>query len=397
MPTNIDSVRKFLNNIRSIGFWNRLFAWRSIKDQLVDATADLERLLTNSANMEERIARADASLKAEQEAGNRLANKNDLLSQKNDQLTAELASTRNILVQLQTDEEGRRKGQVEQLATLKQIQEKIQEDREQEINARHSAEIAKFEKMKQTWIDHQESVKQSMKTLCNKHTIEYIDKVPFKGEPDNTIAICGEFIVFDAKSPRGDDLTNFPIYLKEQSEKARKYANEENVKKWIFFVVPTNTLEALKTSIFHLADYQVFVVTIDALEPIILSLKKVEEYEFADQLNPEDRESICRVLGKFAHLSKRRIQIDTYFINQFMELAYKCENDLPPDILERAIEFEKAEKLNPPQEKRAKTISLGELEKSITKVRNDAGNKGISVDDIKLTAGLNEVPLYKIE
>jgi hypothetical protein len=188
--------------------------------------------------------------------------------------------------------------------------------------------------------------------------------------------------------------SNFPIYIKDQAEKAKKYANQENIKKWIFFVVPANTLEVIKTFVYHLADYQAFVVTIDALEPILLSLKKVEEYEFADQLSPEERENICRILGKFAHLSKRRIQVDTFFINQFMELAYKCESDLPPDVLEKAIEFERAEKLNPPMEKRAKAIPMAELEKSLTKIQNDAGNKGISLEHGSLTDGLNGVPLY---
>jgi hypothetical protein len=75
-------------------------------------------------------------------------------------------------------------------------------------------------------------------------------------------------------------------------------------------------------------------------------------------MNPEDRENICRVLGRFAHLSKRRIQIDTYFINQFMELAYKSESDLPPDILEKVMEFEKAEKLNPPQQIQVYLINI---------------------------------------
>ncbi len=160
-------------------------------------------------------------------------------------------------------------------------------------------------------------------------------------------------------------------------------------------MVPANTLEILGTFVYPLADYQVFVITIDALEPILLSLRKIEEYDFADQMNPEDRENICRVLGKFAHLSKRRIQIDTYFINQFMELAYKAESELPPDILEKVVEFEKAEKLNPPQEKRAKAINLKELEKNTQKLRDDASTKGILIEDGKISTGLNELPLYK--
>jgi hypothetical protein len=282
----------------------------------------------------------------------------------------------------------------EQMATLKQYQQGIQAARESEQQARHEAELDRLNKLKDTWINHQEQVKQVMKNLCSRHTIDYVDKVSFKGEPDNTVSICGEFIIFDAKSPKGEDLSNFPTYIKEQAERARKYANEENVKKWIFFVVPMNTVEVLKNFVYHLADYQVFIVTVDAIEPVLLSLRKVEEYEFADQLSPEERENICRILGKFAHLSKRRIQVDTYFINQFMELAYKCESDLPSDVLEKTIEFERAEKLNPPQEKRAKAISMDELEKARVKIKNDAGNKGISLEDSRITDGLNGVPLY---
>jgi hypothetical protein len=74
---------------------------------------------------------------------------------------------------------------------------------------------------------------------------------------------------------------------------------------------------------FRLSDYTVFVIPIDALEPIILALQKIEAYEFAEKLSPEDRDNICRVIGKFVHLSKRRIQIDGFFAKQFFELLYR--------------------------------------------------------------------------
>jgi hypothetical protein len=351
----MDHLRRLLENIRTIGIWDRVFGWRRIRDQLIDATTDL-----------------------------------GLLTQKNDFLTGEVK-------RFQSDEDRRQQEFGRQMSTLKQYQDRIQADRDEEVKSRHDAEIERLKKMKDTWVLHQDSVRQSMKTLCSRHTIEYIDKPPFKGDPDNTVSISGEYIIFDAKSPRGEDLSNFPAYIREQAEKARKYASEESVRKWIFFVVPMNTLGVLKTFVHHLADYRVFVITVDALEPILLSLQKIEEYEFAEQLSPEDRENICRILGKFAHLSKRRIQVDTYFINQFMELAYKCESDLPSEMLDKAIEFERAEKLNPPQEKRTKVIPMAELEKSLIKVQNDAGNKGIALEDRRLTDGLNEVPLYREE
>ena len=158
--------------------------------------------------------------------------------------------------------------------------------------------------------------------------------------------------------------------------------------------MPTNTLDILDQLVFRLADYNVFVVSLDSLEPIILSLQKIEDYEFADQLSPEERENICRVLGKFVHLSKRRIQIDGFFTKQFFELVYRSEADLPKDILVKVSEFEKAEKLNPPIERRAKQISVKELEQETTKLRNEAETKGINTQESMLSNRLNKLPLY---
>lgn len=126
-----------------------------------------------------------------------------------------------------------------------------------------------------------------------------------------------------------------------------------------------------------MGDYNAYVVTLDALEPIILSLKKLEEYEFVEQLSPEERDDICRVIGKFTHMTKRRIQVDQFFGRQFLDILSKCEY-LPDDILKHAIEYERSEKLNPPQEKREKLISNKQLEVDYQKIEKEAGLKGIS-------------------
>ncbi len=195
--------------------------------------------------------------------------------------------------------------------------------------------------------------------------------MPFRGNPDNTIEISGEYIIFDAKSPANDDLTNFPLYIKSQTENVKKYASQENVKKSIFLVVPTNTIHVLKQLTYRMGDYDVFVITRDSLEPVILSLKKIEEYDLADKLSPEDRDSICRIIGKFAHTAKRRIQVDQYFSNEFIDIVLKSQKDLPEDLQKQVIEFEKSEKLNPPTEKRAKIISIDELQKKSEEINTE--------------------------
>jgi hypothetical protein len=486
MDSNLDNLKRLIDSLKNIGFWGRLFGWKKIRNQLVDASADLQKLISNNDVLREEVTKyeakinslnkdlqlssesiikkdsemeklnsklfeinnkvssftadlsaANANIKGQEGQINQFASDNLLLTEKNTQLHSEnkkltevsgtnyqtitdltkrkseldieLAEIKKDLYNIQTelgdvkkqntqlikDEEFRKQEHSNSLASLTKIQDQIQAERNKEVETRNANEIERIRKLKETWGKHQENAKTVIKSICQKHTIQYIDKVPFKGDPDNTLMICDEYVVFDAKSPGGDDLTNFPNYLKDQAEKAKKYSKQESVKSDIFFVVPSNTLDFLNTFVFRHGDHNVYIISVDALEPIILGLKKIEEYEFAEQLSPEDRENICRVLGRFAHLSKRRIQVDSFFAKQFIELAYKCESDLPKDILDSVIEFERAEKLNPPQEKRAKSIPIADLERENLKLKREAEGKGIIIEEKSISNGLNDIPLYK--
>jgi len=376
----------------------------SLQEQLTLLNSDIRvykenisNLTTESDRLKKENATNTESLSNQSKKNNDLSTELATLKQKLTGIEQELSRVRDQNTQLLTSEEFRKTEHSNAVASLQRIQEQIQNDRNKEIEDKHQSDTDRILKLKQTWSNHEELVKQEIKQICAKHTIEYLDKVPFKGSPDNTLKIADEYIIFDAKSPGSDDLSNFPQYLKTQSESVKKYVREELVKKDIFLVVPSNTLEHLEQFVFHLADYTVFIIAIDALEPVILSLKKIEEYEFAEQLNPEDRDNICRVLGKFAHLSKRRIQIDSYFAKQVFELAYKCETDLPTDIAQKVIAFEKSEKLNPPTEKRAKQINLKELEKDNSKIKSEAETQGIVIQDDVLTTEIGKLALYVLE
>ena len=99
--------------------------------------------------------------------------------------------------------------------------------------------------------------------------------------------------------------------------------NQKSVKKDIFLVIPSNTLDVIQQFSYNMADYNVYVITLDVLEPLILLLKKIEDYEFVGQLSPEERENICRIVGKFAHITKRKIQIDNFFTYEFLNVLSK--------------------------------------------------------------------------
>ena len=366
-----------LDRIQGISFWERLFGWGKFRKEVLSSAEALANL---GNDLKTRHSKEQQLLQQLQEVKN-----HSLLLKKDLEKLTELKAR---------DEKQWMDRYNENVVQLNSLRDEFIRERNEEREEKKKEEEERMLSLKSSWQNHQDEVQKSIKSLCSKHTIQYLDKVPFRGEPDNALYICNEHVIFDAKSPAGDDLSNFPAYLKDQAERAKKYAKQDAVKSDIFFVVPSSTLSALRQVVYGMGDYNVYIVSTEVPEPLILSLCKIEEYEFAEQLSPEDRENICRILGKFAHLSKRRIQIDSFFAKQFMELAFKCETSLPDEVHDKMLEFERSEKLNPPVEKRAKAIPLSELQKESEKIVREAEAKGINASG-DISIALDGVELYK--
>ncbi|MFN5422137.1 MAG: hypothetical protein ACK5AO_02620 [bacterium] len=443
MEIKLESLNALFNRLKGIGFFERIFSWNKVQSLIADAASelgalqqatselksqsaakenqlsdlrkDIEVLKIAESGLQARIAQQSIEIDSLREGGVKVKQlyaseqearkqkeqvltdlqiEKSQISERYNHLSKEIQELKTELAGLHKNEEFRKTEHAEAVASLKAIQQDISDERRREQELIRVKDQERIDRLKATWSDHQLQAQQYIKAICGKHTIEYVDQVPFKGTPDNTIRIAGEYIVFDAKSPAGEDLNNFPLYIKTQAEAAKKYASQDDVRREIFFVVPSNTLEALKHFVYPMADYTVYVISLDTLEPIILSLKKIEEYEFAEELTPEERSNICRILGKFAHLTKRRIQVDSFFAKQAIELGYAAESSLPAEILEEMLNFERSDKLNPPQEKRTKLISIKDLEKETTKLDQEAKGRGINVDSDPLADKINQFPLF---
>ena len=299
---------------------------------------------------------------------------------------------KNQNIKLNSEEEKRKldsKKEIEALITLKQSAE----DEKQALNSiRVREKEEEFEKMKSQWIKHEKDVENYLKEICRNYVIKYVGQEEFphpRNKPDNSIEIMDQLIVFDAKSPSNNNLENFPKYIKDQTENLKKYAKHDDVKNDLFLVIPSNTLHVINQFSYRIGDYNVFVITKDALEPIILSLKKIEEYEFVDKLSPEERDNVCSIIGKFAHTTKRRIQIDNFFQREFLSTLDKAKK-LPREILESVIEFENAEKLNPPIEKRKKTILTKDLKDQVDEIEKDMETRNIPKIQTSITFNKND-------
>ncbi len=281
---------------------------------------------------------------------------------------------KNETIAFEKAEEGRQKEVNKNIATALILQQSLEKEKERLNDERVKEKEDVLTKMKLKWSDHEKDVQNHLQLICRNNVITYVSQEDFphpRNKPDSSIEIMDQLIVFDAKSPANDDLSNFPKYIKNQTEALKKYAKHDNVKNDLFLVIPSNTLEVINQFHYNVGDYNVYVITKDALEPIVLSLKKIEEYEFADKLSPEERDNVCRIIGKFAHTTKRRIQIDEFFAREFLDTLTKAGSQLPRDILENVIKFENAEKLNPPIEKRNKKILTKDLKQQVDNLEKE--------------------------
>ena len=345
----------------------------------------------NSEELTKKILELEKSLSAKEENIKFLQNSSELLKAKLDSfekvktektqieerlklVEQERNSLQNKNTSLLKEEENRNETLRNSIESTNTLQQSLKDEKERLNDERVREAVERLENMKLKWGEHERDIENHIKLICNNHVIKYISQEDFphsRNKPDNSIEIMDQLIVFDAKSPANDDLSNFPKYIKSQTENLKKYAKHEDVKKDLFLVIPSNTLHVMNQFTYNIGDYNVYIITKDSLEPIILSLKKIEEYEFADKLSPEERDNVCRIIGKFAHTTKRRIQIDQFFADEFLDTLSKAGSQLPRDILESVIQFENAEKLNPPMEKRKKQILTKDLKEKSEKIQKE--------------------------
>ena len=399
--SSTEKLRAFLETIGTIGFFQRLFGWNTVRRVSAVAYTEFKMVISEFNSINEQLTQNQSEIKILNNDLKNLKETNfefrknmEILIGKYEDLNKNYDTIEKELLSFKETENLRQEQYEHKITELNSLKEQLDNDRKELQSLREKEIQSHFEEMKRIWINHELMVEEMIKAICSRHQIEYFnkEKVPFKGKPDNSIRICDEFIIFDAKSPSSDDLSNFSTYIRTQAEAVRKYIKEDEVHKSVFLVIPSNTVGVIDQFYYNMGDYSVYIVTIDALEPIILSLKQIENYEFAEQLSPEERDNICRIIGKFAHATKRRMQIDSYFCNEYINILNNCTL-LTNDMLEKTIEFEKSTKMNPPMEKRVKAIPLKQLERDIQKIKQqiEAQDINASIPDELIDA----LPLYK--
>ena len=369
---NFSDIQNKMKKIINTSVFYRIFSWKSIAMEIGEILGSMkvsedsyQSIKEDYSQLKNDFSELKVNYKASEKTNQDLKNRVAILEKEKELLSPlkiknnELTNSLNEMKQHANSKDAEHKNKMDRLEQWENNQnERFQTEKEEKERIVQE----RIEKVKRTWQDHEDNVNKTIKLICQEESIVFIEEWGHDKKPDNVIKICNEYIVFDAKSPRNEELSNFPTYIKAQVTALAKYANHSDVKKHLFLVVPENSIKALKQLTYNDSNYCVHIIAPQSLRITMWSLKQIELYEFAEKLSPEDRENLARVYAGSQNYIKRIVQINNDLsekgldlISQNMKLISK---ESLKSIQENALEFEKGDMVNVSKQNRGKIIDL---------------------------------------
>ena len=225
--------------------------------------------------------------------------------------------------------------------------EKVRIRREDE--QRQQKELAERDRM---WAEHEITVNALLSDLVKKPQYSFTGydntNLPegFDGslKPDFMISFLEQYIIFDAKVSRSQDLQN---YISDAVKKtAKKVKGNAAIYGTIFLVVPTDAVATLKKLSFYEEGFTFYVVSPESLEPILASLKTIERYEFTQEMDPQEREYIIDMIAQFDFHISTRNAVDFHLLDHGIETLRKLRNNDSEFAKEVMIKRQKIRNVN---------------------------------------------------
>ncbi|HJJ98650.1 MAG TPA: hypothetical protein O0X23_00320 [Methanocorpusculum sp.] len=234
-----------------------------------------------------------------------------------------------------------------------------------------AAELAARQSMVEIFEGHHAHVGEVLTKVCSDLHLALKTKATYQGtaaHPEFAVLVNSSYVFFNTVSPASpEETTEFAGRVAAEVKKLFEAAKEEGVRGEAYLVVPSAVAAQLTEFVFASERCTVFVVTPEALEAVVRTLQKIEEYEFTRQITPFELDQICRFIGELSHMTKRKIVLDTYFSNEMLEILQKAEN-LPTDVAADVVGYENAARMNPPVERDVAVLTIPSLSAKVQKL-----------------------------
>lgn len=334
---------------------------------------EYERLQAEIERRDDNIIDLKTKIEAEKKEKNELSGKGKQLYDSFKNMESDLKVLRNERDALQSrvkefesDEKRREKEFSSQLEKLEAAKKGLEDERKRVIHEDEEKLRLEAEERDRLWNDHENSVISIMTDLCKLPTLAFTSYTNtnwpegFDGslKPDFMIDFLGQYVIFDAKISKAKSLKT---YIDDQIKKTvEKVKDNDKIYKSIFLVVPASALTELKKHHYEVDGYSLFVIPPEALAPILASFKRISMYEFAEQMDPQQRENIVQLIAELDFHINLRNAADIILSKMGTDLLAKAQR------MDPALAEEVALKKQPMNAKAS--IAAGDLKKIVTKL-----------------------------
>ncbi len=158
------------------------------------------------------------------------------------------------------------------------------------------------------WSTHETNVISKMKEISKKSSFQYSffdnsnlpENFDLGFKPDFMIEFLDQYVIFDAKQSKSKNINSYiQNQVKDTVDKIKRSSNCDDIFNSVFLVVPTIDLAEIKEYSHYYNGYNVYVISVEAFEPILASFKKIESYDIANDFNPQERENIVDLIALF--------------------------------------------------------------------------------------------------
>jgi len=288
-----------------------------------------------------------------------LKSEKDELSGNNKVLFAEKSDIKAQLKELSTrvatfEAEEKRKDREHQtsLEKLEAAQKSLERERERVTRADAARQEQEMEERDRLWAEHEHTVVAHLTELCRKPQYGFTcydnANLPegFHGslKPDVLIEFIGQYVIFDAKVSKA---SNMQTYIADQVKKtATKVKGKKDIYPTVFLVIPTHAVGELKKLSYYEDGFSFFVVSPEALEPILATLKRIANYEFAQEMDPQQRENLVDILAHLDFHISTRNAVDWHLMQHGIATLAKIRETDPELLTEVLVKREKIRNIN---------------------------------------------------
>lgn len=278
---------------------------RPAGQQTQDQTKDIARL--------EKELETERQKRSEQEGkGKQLYSSFKNLEADHKAALKETDSLKERVTKFETRREQMEKEHRQMVEKLESAQQALREERQRVIREEEEMRKHAEEERDRIWAEHENAVVALLTDLCKQpqfHFTSFTNKTLPEGfdgslKPDFLIEFLDQYVIFDAKASKAQSLqTYIEDAVRKTADKIRK---NPKIYPHVFLVVPTEAISELKKVVYPKDELRFYIVSREALAPILESLKRISHYELAEQLDPQKRENIINIIAELAtHISYR--------------------------------------------------------------------------------------------